>query len=122
MKKRSLEDWSVLLSGLARPVRMWVWMIDITVVLFYVVFKGGKPDVGGIVTIIIGGMFADFGVSSITRSQEKKTAMKVTGVQKAVETATDPSKNTNIENLNLGNETVNTGKKEEPKIKGIIEE
>lgn len=108
MGKRTLEDWSILLSGLARPIRMWVWMIVIVVIAMYVLFTGGKPDASGILIIIVTGIFADFGVSSITRSQEKKTAMKVTGAQKAIETATSPDTNTNIENLNLGNDTVNT--------------
>lgn len=110
MPKRTLEEWSVLLSGLARPIRMWVWMIVIVIIAMYVLLTGGKPDASGILVIIIGGIFADFGVSSVTRSQEKKTAMKVAGAQKVVETATNPDTNTNIENLNIANETVNTAK------------
>lgn len=111
MKKRTLEEWSILLSGAARPVRMWVWMILITINVLYILFTGGKTDATGTLIVIIGAMFSDFVASTVTRSLEKKTEMKVAGAQKVVETATDSGNSTVIENINAGNETVNVNKK-----------
>lgn len=103
-------DWQKVasdLAALARPVRIWIWVIVIIVITFYTMVTGGKPDNGGILSMIIVGIFADFGVNSFLRTNEKNTIVKTEGTTKVAETVTKDSTNTNIENINLSNEVVN---------------
>lgn len=93
-------DWqrvSSLLASLARPVRMWVWMIVIVIIVIYVLITGGHEDKSGILVIIVTGFFADLGVNSFLRTNEKNVQAKVDGAQKSVETLVDPG-NSSIEN------------------------
>lgn len=116
MRKRTLEEWSIFLSGAARPIRLWVELILIIIISLVTLWTGGRGDSGGILMTIVIGIFADFGVTGISKTMEKRTKMKVDGTQKVIETATDPNTNTTIENINAGNETVNVNKKPQSEI------
>jgi len=108
-----MKDWfkiASILAALARPVRMWVWMAVIIIIAMYMMITGGKPDASGILFMIVTGMFADMGVNSILRTNEKNAVVKADTAQKTVDKITSPDNTTVIENMNLNNETVNMPK------------
>jgi hypothetical protein len=107
MKNRNWQQVAKDLSSLSRPVRLYTELILIIIISMHILLTGGKGDNGGILMAIVIGIFSDFGVTGISKTLEKRTAMKIDGSQKAMETVVAPDNNTNIENINVNNEVVN---------------
>lgn len=105
-------------SKVQRPARTSWWVVLITIEFLYTIFTGGKKDASNILEFLNLGMFADMGVYSALKTYESVVKTKVDGKQNVVEAVTSAD-NTNIENLNVGNETVITSKpKNESGISG----